>query len=93
MIIATVAAPPCFPAVHPLTVVIELADNELRRLRVKHTAAFGKKIITAGYNLRSQARLCEVDPLFGKFGSCVSHFSFPGQQLYAKDAPPVHCVV
>src|SRR3546814_13436338 len=40
-VVAAIAAPPCFPAIHPFAVVVELAGNEYRFGRLQ--CAFGRR--------------------------------------------------
>jgi hypothetical protein len=57
---ARTAATATFPAIHPLAVVVVLAGDELRRLRIQHALHRCKKIITARHGLGTEALVGQV---------------------------------
>ena len=69
VVVARGALAASLPAVHPFTVIVVLAGNEHRRLRIEH-AFFGRKEFVAGVErLRTETRVGQIHVTAGEGGS------------------------
>jgi hypothetical protein len=58
-----------FPAVHPLAVVVVLAGDELRRLRVEHALLRREEFVAREERFGAQPRICEIHVAARESGS------------------------